>query len=57
MSAKAMPYLDLDETSEKGMQVLAEQANEDVSLTLSACDRAADENGRLLEALLEALPP
>ena len=57
VSAKAMPYLDLDETSEKGMQVLAEQANEDVSLTLSACDRAADENGRLLAALLEDLPP
>lgn len=57
LPAKAMPYLDLDETSEKGMQVLVEQAQEDVSLTLSACDRAADTDGRMLAALLNDLPP
>ncbi|MGF1456276.1 MAG: CBASS cGAMP-activated phospholipase [Alphaproteobacteria bacterium] len=57
LPAKAMPYLDLDETSEKGMQVLVEQAHEDVSLTLSACDRAADIDGKLMAALLNDLPP
>ena len=57
LPAKAMPYLDLDETSEKGMQVLVEQAQEDVSLTLSVCDRAADDEGKLLAALLNDLPP
>ena len=57
LPAKAMPYLDLDETSEKAMQVLVEQAQEDVSLTLSACDRAADNDGKLLAALLRELPP
>lgn len=57
LPAKAMPYLDLDETSEEGMQVLVEQAHEDVSLTLSACDRAADIDGRMLAALLNDFPP
>ena len=57
LPAKAMPYLDLDETSEKGMQVLVEQAQEDVSLTLSVCDRAANGEGKLLAALLNDLPP
>ena len=56
LPAKAMPYLDLDETSEKGMQVLVEQAQEDVSLTLSVCDRAAYNDGKLLAALLDDLP-
>ena len=57
LPAKAMPYLDLDETSDKGMQVLVEQAHEDVSLTLSACDRAADDDGKILATLLNTLPP
>lgn len=57
LPGKAMPYLDLDETREKGMQVLVEQAQEDVSLTLSACDRASDHDGKMLWALLNDLPP
>lgn len=57
LPAAAMPYLDLDETSETGMRVLVEQAHEDVSLTLSVCDRAADEDARLLATLLNDLPP
>ena len=56
VSTEALPYLDLDETSEEGMRVLADQAIQDVSLTLSVCDRAADENGKLLAALLKDLP-
>lgn len=57
LPAKAMPYLDLDETSERAMQVLVEQAQEDVSLTLSVCDRATNDDGTMLAALLKDLPP
>ncbi|PCJ61084.1 MAG: patatin [Rhodospirillaceae bacterium] len=57
LPAKAMPYLDLDETSNKATKVLVEQALEDVSLTLSVCDRAADNDGNLLATLLKDLPP
>ena len=57
LPAETMPYLDLDETSDRGMRVLLEQAHEDVSLTLSACDRTADGEGQLLAALLNDLPP
>ena len=56
LPAATMPYLDLDETSDKGLDVLVEQAHEDVSLTLSACDRADDGEGQLLAALLNDLP-
>ena len=57
LPANAMPYLDLDETSDKAMQVLLEQAQEDVSLTLSAWDRAADNDAKLIASLLNDLPP
>jgi len=57
LPAKAMPYLDLDETGTRAMQVLVEQAQEDVWLTLSVCDRAADKDGKLLATLLNDLPP
>jgi len=57
LPAKAMPYLDLDETSDKAMQVLGEQAQEDVSITLSAWDRAANTEAKLLASLLNDLPP
>lgn len=56
LPAKAMPYLDLDETSDRAMQVLTEQAQEDVSLTLSVCDRAEDDKAKALAALLNSLP-
>lgn len=56
LSAKAMPYLDLDETSEKAMQVLSEQAQADVSVALSSYDRADDGGGRFFASLLNDLP-
>lgn len=57
LPAEAMPYLDLDETSDKGLQVFVEQAQRDISLTLSACDRADSEDGRLLATLMNDLVP
>lgn len=57
LPAKAMPYLDLDETSKEGLQVFIEQAQGDVALTLSACDRANGEDGRLLASLMNDFVP
>ena len=56
VSAEAMQYLDLDETSERGMQVLATQAQNDVSRTLSAWDHPANDDEKLLVKLFEDLP-
>ena len=56
VSAKAMAYLDLDETSSKGMDVLTAQAHADVSLALSACDELNTDRDRMLAALLASLP-
>lgn len=53
--ADAMPYLELDETSPKGLRVLEEQAQGDVALTLSLCSRGG-EDGRPLCELFNALP-
>lgn len=55
--AKVMPYLELDETSEKGMQALTDQALADVSMTLSVCDQPDDDTGNALSSLLNSLPP
>lgn len=53
----AAPYLSLDETREKGMQVLTGQAHADVSHALSALDGAANDGERMLAGLLASLPP
>ena len=56
VSAEAMQYLDLDETSERGLQVLATQAQNDVLRTLSAWDHPANDDEKLLVKLFEDLP-
>ena len=56
VSSEAMQYLDLDETSDRGMQVLVTQAQNDVSRTLSAWDRPANDDETLLAKLLDDLP-
>lgn len=53
----AAPYLSLDETREKGMQVLMDQAHADVSHALSAWDGAAKDGEQMLAGLLASLPP
>ena len=58
ISAAALPYLELDETSDKGMQALEEQAHADVSFALSVCDDRTDGNtGDILSSLLNDLLP
>ena len=57
VSAKAMRYLDLDETSDTGMQALQEQAEADVSHTLSLLDHPSNQQAVLLASLLGDLPP
>ena len=56
VSAEAMQYLDLDETSNRGMQVLTTQAQNDVLSTLSAWDHPANDDEKLLVKLFEDLP-
>lgn len=56
LPASAMPYLDLDETSEAAMKVLVDQAKQDVDLTLSVCDDQANPDGQMLKVLMESLP-
>lgn len=51
-----LPYLDIDNASAKAVAALINQAREDVLLTKSACDDAADEKGKLIRALLHDLP-
>ena len=51
----AMGLLDLDDTSNKSLSFLLNQARSDVSLTLSACDKT-DEQGQLLSALMKDMP-
>lgn len=55
VSAEAMQYLDLDETSDRGIQVLSMQAQDDVSCTLSAWDHPANDDERLLAKFFEDL--
>ena len=57
LPAKSMPYLDLDETDKKATQMLIKQAQNDVLLALSACDRATDNNSDPLVELLKNIPP
>ena len=52
-----MPYLDLDETDKKATQMLINQAQNDVFLALSLCDRATDNNSYLLVELFKDIPP
>ena len=54
--ASATGFLDLDDTSDKAMDILRAQASADVSLTLSSCDRKADPSGELLSDLLADMP-
>lgn len=54
--ADLQPYLDLDETSEQGLNALTAQATADVNATLSACGRADDPSGKAICRLFENLP-
>lgn len=55
-SAQAMKYLDIDETSERGIDVLIEQAHADALLTLSSCDNENDREGQYFAELLSSIP-
>lgn len=57
VSAETMKYLDLDETSDTGLEALVAQAQTDVYETLSRCGDTSDEEGQLLNMLLNELPP
>ena len=57
LPAEGMQYLDLDETDKKATQMLISQAQNDVFLTLSVCDRATDNNSRLLVELFKDIHP
>lgn len=52
LPAESMPYLDLDETDKKAAEMLINQAQNDVLLTLSVCDRTTDNNSNPLIQLL-----
>ena len=56
-STEIMRFLDLDETSAKGMDALVAQAQTDVYKTLSRCGDPADDDGQLLHTLFSELPP
>jgi predicted acylesterase/phospholipase RssA len=54
--ASMMPYLALDDSRASAMDRLVGQAHVDADMTLSACDDAANPDGRLICSLLESLP-
>lgn len=54
--ADLQPYLDLDETSEHGLNSLVAQATADVNATLSACGRTDDPSGAAICRLFESMP-
>ena len=56
VTGEVMKYLDLDETSEKGMKVLIQQAQTDAYEALSQSGDAANEDGQLLHSMLDQLP-
>ena len=56
ISEDVMKYLDLDETSEKAMGVLIEQAQTDAYDTLSQCKDHANDDGQLMASMLSQLP-
>lgn len=56
-SKKVLPYLDLDETSKIAMQALKQQAQADVSLTLSEYDKGEGARAELLYSLFQTIPP
>lgn len=51
-----LPHLDIDNASPAAIDALISQAREDVLLTKSACDDAADPKGRLIRGLLRDIP-
>ena len=55
--ASMMPFLALDDTREKAMDRLVEQAGSDADLTNSACDDPGCRDGRTIKSLLESLLP
>lgn len=55
--ADIMRFLELDETSAKGMDALVAQAQTDVYEALSRCGDRGDDDGRLLHTLFSELPP
>ena len=54
--ANIMKYLDLDETRTAAMDALVAQAQSDVYETLSRCSDTSDDEGQLVDALLNDLP-
>ena len=56
VSGEVMKHLDLDETSEKGMNLLVNQAQTDVYQTLSQCGDPVNDNGQLMHSMLQRLP-
>ena len=48
--------LDLDETSERSMEILVAQAHRDVALALKTCDSESDGGGQMLAGLLRDFP-
>jgi hypothetical protein len=51
-----LQYLDLDETSEKGLEALMRQARHDANMTNSGIQRGTAE-GKMIEALFNDMPP
>ena len=56
VSAKAMKYLDMDETDDDAMIALRAQAYADVNETMSRCGNNDDAHGQILDTLLRGLP-
>ena len=56
VTEEVMKYLELDETSEQGMNALMSQAQTDANETLSKCRDSANEDGRLMALMLDELP-
>lgn len=54
--ADMMHYLDLDETSEKGLDALVSLANRDVDITLSRCTSPKNKGDELLCSLFNDMP-
>ncbi|WP_336970027.1 patatin-like phospholipase family protein [Sphingobium aromaticiconvertens] len=51
-----VPYLELDNSSDKAMTALIDQARADVNLAKSACDDTADATGQIINSLFENMP-
>jgi hypothetical protein len=55
--AEMMPYLALDDARKAAMDRLVQQAGIDADIAKSACDDPRNEDGRMVRALMESLPP